>query len=1116
MSVHGFRLRRLELFNWGTFDGRVWSFAPDGADSLLTGDIGSGKSTLVDAVTTLLLPANKISYNKAAGALNRERSLRSYVQGYFKSERNESTGVARPVGLRSGSCLSVLLGVFGDAASDETVSLAQVFWLRDGQPGQPDRFFAVSDAELTIAADFADFGSDIGALKRRLRRGGAKLSDSFPQYGKEFRRRLGIRSEQAMELFHQTVSMKSVGDLNDFVRDHMLEPFDSAGWIDRLVRHFEDLTSAHESVVQARDQLALLDPLLGDCDKHEKAAGQIAEFDAQREAIRYYTADLQERLHGAEIDRQNATMAQLESAGAACAAQLGELDRERDALLAERAGHGGTRLAQIEHLMQSCGQQRDERRKHAERMAALAGQVELPEPDSAEQFAVFRRSVADERQSTAKRREQIQQDQTDAQLAVRELTSTVDEINAELRSLRQRRNNIPAWLVALRARIGAELNVPDDRLPFAGELIQVRPEHADWEGAAERVLHGFGISLLVAEQDYAEVAAWIDQHHLGGRLVYYRVPAGRRHPPEPTGPRSLASKLQIKDGPLAGWLAEQVARRAGHDCVETIDEFRRAEWAVTRAGQIKNRGGRHEKDDRHRIDDRGTYVLGWSNEQKITALLAEATGMHTKQQQAIERVDAARRQFDAVDHRLQTLITLGEFTDHEQVDWRGPARQIATLQAEKDELESGSGALARIAAQLDTVERQITEQRARQATISGEVGACRNTIEQARRGQQQAAAVLAEPDAVSATAHFPALAEHFDPAPTDAVGCERRAGEVQRTLTARRDQRSRGQQQLTARIVNQMAAFRNRYPTQTTEMDAAIAAIGEFRALHRRLAGDDLPRFEADFKQYLNTNTIREIAQFRSELSRQADLISERIDTINDALVDIDYNPGRFIRLEATRTQLTEIRDFRTALRDCTADTIGDDSDQYSEQKFLQVKQIIERLQGRPGQADADRGWAHRVTDVRNWFTFAASERNRDDDTEYENYTDSGGKSGGQKEKLAYTILAASLTYQFRLGEPNDTARTFRFVVIDEAFGRGSDESTRFALRLFERLGLQLMIVTPLQKIHVIEPYVSAVGFVDNPTGRFSRLQTLTIAEYRKRQQRHAMGAGNEPGTENG
>ena len=57
----GFRLHRLEVFNWGTFDARVWTLALDGRNHLLTGDIGSGKSTLVDAVTTLLVPAQPTS-----------------------------------------------------------------------------------------------------------------------------------------------------------------------------------------------------------------------------------------------------------------------------------------------------------------------------------------------------------------------------------------------------------------------------------------------------------------------------------------------------------------------------------------------------------------------------------------------------------------------------------------------------------------------------------------------------------------------------------------------------------------------------------------------------------------------------------------------------------------------------------------------------------------------------------------------------------------------------------------------------------------------------------------------------------------------------------------------
>ena len=146
------------------------------------------------------------------------------------------------------------------------------------------------------------------------------------------------------------------------------------------------------------------------------------------------------------------------------------------------------------------------------------------------------------------------------------------------------------------------------------------------------------------------------------------------------------------------------------------------------------------------------------------------------------------------------------------------------------------------------------------------------------------------------------------------------------------------------------------------------------------------------------------------------------------------------------------------------------------------------------------------MTDVRNWFVFSASERWRSDDSEHESYADSGGKSGGQKEKLAYTILAASLAYQFRLDWGARRSRSFRFVVIDEAFSRGSEESTRYALRLFTKLGLQLMIVTPLQKIYVIEPYVSVVGLVDNLSGAHSRLQGLTITEFRRTLVNHGRG----------
>ena len=89
---------------------------------------------------------------------------------------------------------------------------------------------------------------------------------------------------------------------------------------------------------------------------------------------------------------------------------------------------------------------------------------------------------------------------------------------------------------------------------------------------------------------------------------------------------------------------------------------------------------------------------------------------------------------------------------------------------------------------------------------------------------------------------------------------------------------------------------------------------------------------------------------FSSKLGQQLEQIKERIQTINDSLYEIDYNPDRYIRLDRALTPNTEIREFRSDLRACTDDAVSaDDSDQYSEQKFLQVKAHRRALQGQAG-----------------------------------------------------------------------------------------------------------------------------------------------------------------------
>ena len=465
--------------------------------------------------------------------------------------------------------------------------------------------------------------------------------------------------------------------------------------------------------------------------------------------------------------------------------------------------------------------------------------------------------------------------------------------------------------------------------------------------------------------------------------------------------------------------------------------------------------------------------------------------------------------------RGQVLAGLDETREFAEIDWQSLVNRVEDLKAEKRELEEASTELEQLNRRLESVKQEITTAEDERGTVNKRIGSLGNEIETARRDLGEARQALAEPDCEPARGRFPAITERMAAPPLGNIAltrpsdCDRAEATAREEIIRLSDVRAARQSRLGNKIVSQMGEFRKQYQVETKEFDDSLLSVGSYRELHKRLVEDDLPRFQEQFKTYLNTNTIRDIANFHSQLNRQSDLIKARIDTINKSLFAVDYNhsPDRYIRLEPQPTPNTDIRDFRTELRACTDDSVsGDVSDQYSEQKFLQVSRLIERFKGREGQTEADKLWTRRVTDVRNWFIFSASERYREGNGEYENYTDSGGKSGGQKEKLAYTILAASLAYQFKLDWNAARSKTFRFVVIDEAFGRGSDESTRFALELFRRLGLQLLIVTPLQKIHVIEPYVSAVGYVDNPTQQDSRLQTLTIEEYRARRIEHALG----------
>ena len=928
------------------------------------------------------------------------------------------------------------------------------------------------------------------------------MFDSFPPYGAWFRRRFGIENEQALDLFHQTVSMKSVGNLTDFVRSHMLEPFEVAPRITALIGHFDDLNRAHEAVLKAKRQVELLSPLVVDCERHSSLVSQVDELRACREALRPYVA-------GLKLGLLKKRIAALADDWRRQDNQVKRIEERRDAQRGEEielkrsiADNGGDRLERLTIEIHKKEEERQVRQRKARRYGELA--LEVGARPSADEPGFLDLQLRFSKLAEAARIQDanLQNDLTEHGVSLRQGKLEHDELSAEIHSLKARRSNIPAEQVAMRAALCQAVGLSEEDMPFAGELLQVRDDERDWEGAAERLLRNFGLSLLVPDAHYAAIADWVDKTHLKGRLVYFRVRQGSRGELPDLHRDSLARKLGIKpDSPFYDWLEREMAHRFDVACCATHEQFRRETRAVTRAGQIKASGERHEKDDRHRLDDRSRYVLGWTNAAKIAALEAKARKLEANLGELGSLIGKILTEQKKLKDSLTALSKLDEYTDFRELDWQSLAMEVEALTDEKKKLESASDVLKQLTerlqeliAALKSTESQLEEHKDK-----------RSKNEQKKSDAEvlrlQTQVVLDEPANATHAMYF----ERLDRVRDEILGehqltvesCDNRERDMRDWLQTKIDAEDKNLKRLRDKIIQAMAAYKEEFKLDTAEIDASIEAAFEYKNMLDQLRADDLPRFQTRFKELLNENTIREVANFQSQLARERETIKERIARINDSLTKIDYNIGRYIVLEAQPTPDADIRDFQTELRACTEGTLtGSDDTQYSEAKFLQVKHIIERFRGREGLSEQDRRWTAKVTDVRNWFMFAASERWREDDSEHEHYSDSGGKSGGQKEKLAYTILAASLAYQFGLEWGAARSRSFRFVMIDEAFGRGSDESAQYGLRLFAQLNLQLLIVTPLQKIHIIEPFVSSVGFVHNEEGRASKLRNLSIEEY--------------------
>ena len=1101
----GFRLEKLEVLNWGTFDKKVWNFSPHGETALLTGDVGSGKSTLVDALITLLMPPRKAAFNKAADASARERTLATYIKGYYGQKRSDE-GTGRPETLRDINHYSVLLATFHDKGLNQFVTLVQFFWFQDTQMN-PARFYVVADRNLDIEKDFTNFDKGVRILKKRLKQDDSvQVFEDYTRYASAFRRKFGNMQEQALDLFQQTISMKKVELLTDFVRSNMLEPPTTNDDVDKLIRHFHDLNTAHEAVIKAKNQIEHLTPLVETGERYEKVEKEREQFEHARNALPSWFASQVLILLDNEIIRCERA---LEVTGAKLKQAESELGRIDDAIKStqrEIYNNGGNALEMLKQDFHNAKQALEKIREKRTSYRIYADELELPLPKTIAAFTKNINALPELKSNEQQKLEQLSDRYTNAAISEKSIEQEIDSVMAELEFLKSRKSNIPRNNAEKRKQLCEALKIAEEELPFVGELIEVRENELRWEGAIERLLHNFGLSLLVPDEHYKAVAKWVDETSLGMRLVYYRVRLDDAdHRAMQISEQSVSKKLNIKPNtPFGIWLNKELSHRFPHVCCEDMNQFYRETQAITQAGQIKAKGNRHEKDDRYNINDRKRFILGFSNQKKVAALEENESKLNAQLKSCKDEIEKVRSGQKSSQSRINALGELERINDFAEIDTISKRNEIDGIKKRIDILEQENDILKALEDQLSGLENQWDAQNKERDKLLGNKANMEERIKSLHKRKEDNENMTGELTHEARELIFAVLEQQKSKALGNSALSLDNENRLEKNYTSWLaeiiSKLSKDSTKLSNTTVEKMTRYRNEYPEHTAEVDSSLDSLPEYKKMLVQLEEDGLPRFEERFKKLLRENTINQIALFQAKLKHEQDTIKERIGQINNSLSTIDYNEGRYIRLEYEDSRDFEIKAFQVQLKACTDGALtGSDDSQYAEAKFLQVKEIIERFKGRPGETESDIRWTNKVVDVRNWFLFAASERWRETDEEYEHYKDSSGKSGGQKEKLAYTILAASLVYHFGLNRSAGKEQSFRFVVIDEAFLKSSDESARFGLELFKKLDLQLLIVTPLLKIPTIEPYISHVGFVhhDDVTHQ-SMLRNISIEEYRR------------------
>ena len=528
-EVAGFKLDYLEVWNRGTFDKKVYHMNLHANNSLLTGANASGKSTLIDALLTLMVPLKRQRfYNQSSGVEKKgNRTEESYFFGNYGNQQQEGAASTTTLRLRDKGARSVLLASFCNV-DKRVVTLFQVRYYTGEELKV---LFGVARESLTIERDFSEFdlhGDWRKRLTKKYNTNETKRTIEFfdgpVAYGEKMITLFGMRSDKALTLFNQIVGVKVLDDLDSFIRTNMLEELPAEEKYQELKDNFQNLMEAKTNIDKVKEQIAQLEPINALTEELKEIDIRIVEMEQEKSVAAYWFAARTVDLCDKELVCCKSDLRKLEDRLKELKVQKGELEQEQMRLtVAIEKDEVGQQIHEIEKEINQRVRIRDNRKAKAEEYDKLAKLVKMEQSPDVEVFEINRATAKREKdalQVTIDR--QLMEEKRQAQNRQDEISSNIEERMATIRYLQQHKNNISGRVAEIRDEILEAVGATTEEIPFIGELICVKDDERDWEYSIERILHNFALRLVVPEKYYKQVNEYVNGHNLRGRIVYQR------------------------------------------------------------------------------------------------------------------------------------------------------------------------------------------------------------------------------------------------------------------------------------------------------------------------------------------------------------------------------------------------------------------------------------------------------------------------------------------------------------------------------------------------------------------------------------------------------------------